>query len=165
MQITSRSQFPRKPAEGVLQQNEGETQKEKTSSLGSVEGEPGPEEHPRQLEQGHRTFWKWGLQMGKNRTDSLWWTMLDSWSPKKIYLWDQGPGVITQELLCSSLIIKVRKGAEEPSDIDIRRGTESAPSLVLARELYTFLVSYYRKSKECLEVVKILPHPLPQFTF
>ena len=42
---------------------------------------------------------------------------------------------------------------------------ESAPSLVLAWELYTFLISYYNKSKECLKFVKILPDPLPQFTF
>ena len=35
------------------------------------------------------------------------------------------------------------------------------PSLVLARELY----SYYNKSKECLKVVEILSDPLPQFTF
>ena len=31
--------------------------------------------------------------------------------------------------------IKVRKGTEKASDTDIRSGTESAPSLVLAREL------------------------------
>ena len=34
-------------------------------------------------------------------------------------------------------------------------------SLVLARELYTFSVGYYSKSKECLKVVKVLPNPLP----
>ena len=45
--------------------------------------------------------------------------------------------MITQELLCSSFI-KVRKGTEKASDIDIRRGTESDPLLVLARELYYF---------------------------
>ena len=36
---------------------------------------------------------------------------------------------------------------------------------MLARELYTFSISYYRKSKDCLKVVKILLDPLPQFTF
>ena len=51
------------------------------------------------------------------------------------------------------------------SDTDIRSGVESAPSLVLASELYTFKISYYSKLKECLNVVKILPDPLPQFTF
>ena len=30
-------------------------------------------------------------------------------------------------------------------------------SLVLARELYTFLIGYYNKSKECLKFVKVLP--------
>ena len=42
---------------------------------------------------------------------------------------------------------------------------ESAPKLVLARELYTFLIGYYNKSKECLKVAKILLDPVPQFTF
>ena len=37
-------------------------------------------------------------------------------------------------------------------------------SVVLARELYTFSIGYYSKSKECLKVVKVLPDPLPQFT-
>ena len=40
-----------------------------------------------------------------------------------------------------------------------------SPSLVLVRELYTFSIGYYSKSKECLKVVKVLPDPLPQFTF
>ena len=39
------------------------------------------------------------------------------------------------------------------------------PSLVLARELYTFSIGYYSKSKECLKVVKVLPDPCPEFTF
>ena len=39
------------------------------------------------------------------------------------------------------------------------------PSLVSARELYTFSVGYYSKSKECLKVVKVLLDRLPQFTF
>ena len=38
-------------------------------------------------------------------------------------------------------------------------------SLVLPRELYTFLIGYYSKSKECLKAVKILLDPLPEFTF
>ena len=37
--------------------------------------------------------------------------------------------------------------------------------LVLAMELYTFSIGYYSKSKEYLKVVKVLPDPLPQFTF
>ena len=39
------------------------------------------------------------------------------------------------------------------------------PLIVLARELYTFSIGYYSKSKECLKFVKVLPDPLPQFTF
>ena len=39
------------------------------------------------------------------------------------------------------------------------------PLLVLARELYTFLIGYYNISKECLKVVKILLDTLPQVTF
>ena len=35
------------------------------------------------------------------------------------------------------------------------------PLLVSERELYTFLISYYNKSKECVKVVKILLDPLP----
>ena len=36
--------------------------------------------------------------------------------------------------------------------------------LVLARELYTFSIGYYSKSKECPKVVRVLPDPLPQYT-
>ena len=39
---------------------------------------------------------------------------------------DQGPGLITQELLCSRVILKYKKG-QKASDIDIRRGTECPP--------------------------------------
>ena len=44
------------------------------------------------------------------KIDSLQWTVLDSWSPEKIYLWDQGPGLITQELLCSRVLLKYEMG-------------------------------------------------------
>ena len=57
---------------------------------------------------------------------------------------------------CATEFIKVRKGTEKASDTDIRRGAENAPLLVLARELHTFKISYYNKSKECLIVAKIL---------
>ena len=68
---------------------------------------------------------------------SLCWTMSDLSSLKKIYLQDQGPGLITEELLCSRLLLKW-KGTEEASDIDIRKGVDSTPPLVLERKLYTF---------------------------
>ena len=62
------------------------------------------------------------------------------------------------ELLCGRSFIKV-EGTEKDSDIDIR----SDPLLVLARELYIFLISYYNKPKQCLKVVKIIPDPFLQF--
>ena len=68
------------------------------------------------------------------------------------------------ELLCGKSFITV-KGTEKTSDVDIRRGRGVPYVLVLARELYTVLINYYSKSKECLKVVKILPDSLPQFTF
>ena len=37
--------------------------------------------------------------------------------------------------------------------------------LVLARELYSFSIGYYSKSEECLKFVKVLPDPLPPYTF
>ena len=54
--------------------------------------------------------------------------------------------------------ITVRKD-REISDIDIRRQQR-----VLPRELYTFSICYYSKSKVCFKVVKVLPDTLPQFT-
>ena len=63
----------------------------------------------------------------------------------------------------SQSFIKVRKGTEKASDIDIRRGTESAPIPSLSKEIIYFLIAYYNKSKECLKVVKVLPDPIPQF--
>ena len=42
-----------------------------------------------------------------------------------------GPGLLTQELLYSRVLLKYEKG-QKASDIDFRRGTESAPLLVLA---------------------------------
>ena len=52
-----------------------------------------------------------------------------------------GPGarIDHSRAFVSQSFIKVRKGIEKASDIDIRKGTESDPLLVLARELYTFL--------------------------
>ena len=40
-------------------------------------------------------------------------------------------------------------------------GPRMPPLLVLTIELYTFLVSYYNKSKQCLNVVNILLDTLP----
>ena len=70
--------------------------------------------------------------------------------------------MITQELLYSRVLLKyIKELLTETSEV----GWRVPPLLVLARELYTFLISYYSKSEECLKVVKILPDPLPQFKF
>ena len=61
--------------------------------------------------------------------------------------------------------IKVSKGTEKASDIDIRRGTETAPLASVSKGVTYFLINYYNKSKECLKFVKILLDPLPQVTF
>ena len=56
---------------------------------------------------------------------SFWWMVSDPWSPKKTELWDQGPGLITQELLWSRVLLKwerdrgsfwhrLRRGREHP---------------------------------------------------
>ena len=45
--------------------------------------------------------------------DSSWWTVSDSWSSKKMQLWDQGSALITQELLCSSVLLKYNKRHRE----------------------------------------------------
>ena len=53
------------------------------------------------------------------------WMVSDPWSPKKAELWDQGPGLITQELLWSRVLLKwerdrgifwhrLRRGGEHP---------------------------------------------------
>ena len=39
------------------------------------------------------------------------------------------------------------------------------PLASLSKVLYTFSVSCFSKSKECLKVVKLLPDPCPEFTF
>ena len=46
-----------------------------------------------------------------------------------------GPGssLITQELLCSRVLLKYEKTSEKASDIDIRRGWRVPHSLILAK--------------------------------
>ena len=69
--------------------------------------------------------------------------------------------MITQELLYSKVLLKYKKGTGKASDIDIRRGKETAPLASVSKGVIYFLISYYNKSKECLKVVKILLDPLP----
>ena len=54
-----------------------------------------------------------------------------------------GPGLRLQTLRtsCGKSFITVKKETEKASDTDVRRETESAPSLV-ARELCTFPIGY-----------------------
>ena len=74
-------------------------------------------------------------------------------------------GLITQELLCSRVLLKWKRDKESFWHRH-QEVAESAPTLlVLAKELYTFSVGYYSKSKECLNVAKVLLGPLPQLTF
>ena len=47
----------------------------------------------------------------------------------------QGPGLITQELLCS-------RGTEKASDIDFRREMENAPFPSLSKGIIYFLIGY-----------------------
>ena len=70
--------------------------------------------------------------------------------------------MITQEVLHSRVY---EKGTDKASDINIRRGMESAPIPSLNRGIIYFLIGYYNKSKECLKVVKIVLDPLPEYTF
>ena len=97
--------------------------------------------------------------------NSLQWTMSDPWSWKKIWLWDQGPGLITQELLCSRVLLKWTRDRESFWCIHQKGDGECPSSVILARELHIFSIGYYSKSKECLKVVRVLPDPLPQYTF
>ena len=56
--------------------------------------------------------------------------------------WDQVPGLITQELLCSSFI-KVRKRTEKASDTDMRRRAEDAAFMFLSNEIYFDFSLYF----------------------
>ena len=60
-----------------------------------------------------------------------------------------GPGLITQELLCSSFV-KVKKGQRKLLTQTSEEGQRVPTSLVLARELYTFLIGHYSKSRSSL---------------
>ena len=75
------------------------------------------------------------------------------------------PGLITQELLCSRVLLKWKRDRESFWHRHQKGGGECPHPLVLAVELYTFSIAYYSKSKESLKVVKVLPDPLPQYTF
>ena len=76
---------------------------------------------------------KAGLKLNIQKTkimasgpESLWWAVSDSWSPKKISLRDQGPGLTIQSVCVAEVLLQWKRTAKA-SDIDIRRGTESVP--------------------------------------
>ena len=48
-----------------------------------------------------------------------------------------GPGLITQELLCSRVLLEQKK-RKKPFDIDIRRGTEGVHLASLSKEAIYF---------------------------
>ena len=62
--------------------------------------------------------------------------MSDLGSPKKVLLQDQGPGFRYSELHVAKVLLQ-RKRTEKASDIDMRRGTETAPVTSLIKALYT----------------------------
>ena len=61
------------------------------------------------------------------------WTVLDSWFSKKIYLWHQGPGLITQELFCSRILLKYEKGQIKLLTQTSEGGWKVPPLLMLVR--------------------------------
>ena len=73
--------------------------------------------------------------------------------------------MITQELLYSRVLLKYKKGQRKLLTQTSEGGWKVSPSLVLARELYTFKIDYYSKSEECIKVLRVLLDPLSQFTF
>ena len=86
----------------------GSAGKEPTCNVGDMGFSPWIGKIPWRRERLPTVFWPgefhglyspWGC-------DSLRWMMLDSWCPRKIQLWDQGPSFITQELLHSRVLLK-----------------------------------------------------------
>ena len=76
-----------------------------------------------------------------------------------------GPGLITQVLLCSRVLLKYEKGQRKLLTQTSEGGQRVPPLISVSKGVMYFLISYYNKSKESLKFVKILPDPLPQFTF
>ena len=66
-----------------------------------------------------------------------------------------GPGLITQKLLCSSVLLEWKTDRESFWHRDIRSGTVSAPLASLSKRAIYFLIGYYSESKVCLISFKI----------
>ena len=78
---------------------------------------------------------------------------------QKIKLQDQEPGLITQELLYCRVLFEYKKGQRKLLTKTSERGWRVHPSLVLAREFYTFLIGYYNKSKNVSSLWKFYQTP------
>ena len=68
------------------------------------------------------------------------------------------------EFLCNKVLLKY-KGDRESFWHRHQKGVEEYPLASLSTGIIYSQISYYSKSKECLEVVKISPDLLPWFTF
>ena len=68
--------------------------------------------------------------------------------------------MITQNFCVIKFYLSVKE-IEKASDRDIRRGQKECPLASVSNGVIYLLISYYNKSKECLEVVKTLLDPLP----
>ena len=68
------------------------------------------------------------------------------------------------ELLCNRVLLKYKRDRENFRHRH-QRGAERVPLTSVNNGVIYLLISYYNESKECLKCVKILPDPLPQFTF
>ena len=77
-----------------------------------------------------------------------------------------GPGTSLDHsrVLCSRVLLKWKRDWESFWHKH-QKGAESAPLASVSKGVIYILINYYNKSKECLKIVKILPDPLPQFTF
>ena len=73
--------------------------------------------------------------------------------------------MITQELLCSRVLLKYKRRQRKLLTQTSEGGQRVPHSLVLARELYIFSIGYNNKSKGWLKVVKVLPDPFSQHAF
>ena len=68
------------------------------------------------------------------------------------------------ELLCNKVLLKYKRDRKSFWHRH-RKGDGECPLASISNGIIYLLISYYSKSKECLEFVKILPDPLPQLHF
>ena len=78
---------------------------------------------------------------------------------------DQGPDLITQELLHTRVLSKYEKGQRKLLTWTSKEGQRMPTIPSLSKGIIHVLIGYYKKSKECLKVVKILLDPLQSTAF